>query len=40
MSEIKLTLQNDEVINGNDIKKLVVDGEDTKVDYNGNHAYR
>ena len=34
MTEIKLTLQNGEIINGNDIKKLVVDGEDTKVDYN------
>ena len=34
MIEIKLTLQNGEVISGNDIKKLVVDGEDTKADYN------
>jgi len=34
MIQIKLTLQNDEVINGNDIEKLVVDGEDTKADYN------
>ena len=34
MTEIKLTLQNGEIINGNDIKKLVVDGEDIKVDYN------
>ena len=34
MIKIKLTLQNGEVISGNDIKKLVVDGEDTKADYN------
>ena len=34
MIEIKLTLQNGEVISGNDIKKLVVDVEDTKADYN------
>jgi hypothetical protein len=34
MTEIKLTLQNGEIINGNDIKKLVVDGKDAKVDYN------
>ena len=34
MIEIKLILHTDQVISWNDIKKLVIDGEGTKADYN------